>query len=288
MYNLAARKFAFVSTGPIGCCPQQRKNSSSADCNARTNSISSQYGNGVASLLAEMKSEVGDMSYSFFNSSSTLMEYIESPDAYGLKTYHILFWISRWSLVKKKLILCMVLAFTEVKAACCGIGDLNAVIACLPVSRLCHNRTGHIFWDLYHPTEAHSCCGNSAQWFTVFCLSNQCETARWYSLRWEWNLEVLRENCKIILIPVIIFFVFCRCWGNDTCHYNVNLFILIWGHNKTLTYSIRRSSFANGGNHGQWELLSPVSWHRRPKSKARQTVSQNNLISRQHFLLTCR
>ncbi|ONK74948.1 uncharacterized protein A4U43_C03F11750 [Asparagus officinalis] len=127
IYNLGARKIIFVGTGPIGCCPQQRENSTSGECSARTNSISAQYDSGVASLLHEMKSEFNDMNYSFFNSSSTLMEYIESPDAHG---------------------------FTDVKAACCGIGNLNALIACLPVSRLCEDRTSYVFWDLYHPTEA--------------------------------------------------------------------------------------------------------------------------------------
>ena len=44
--------------------------------------------------------------------------------------------------------------FVEVKAACCGLGDLNAKIACLPISSYCSNRKDHIFWDLFHPTEA--------------------------------------------------------------------------------------------------------------------------------------
>lgn len=44
--------------------------------------------------------------------------------------------------------------FTEVKAACCGLGKLKAKIACLPIANYCSNRKDHLFWDLYHPTEA--------------------------------------------------------------------------------------------------------------------------------------
>jgi len=44
--------------------------------------------------------------------------------------------------------------FANVKAACCGLGELNAQIPCLPISSICSNRKDHIFWDAFHPTEA--------------------------------------------------------------------------------------------------------------------------------------
>ena len=152
IYNFGARKFALVGTGPIGCCPQQRKGSSSADCNATTNSICVQYVNGVASLLEEMKSELRDMNYSLFNSSRALMEYIENPENYGMKTCYTILDFSLISYQKANDV-CTVIGFTEVKAACCGLGDLHAKVACFPVSSLCYNRSNHIFWDLFHPTE---------------------------------------------------------------------------------------------------------------------------------------
>lgn len=46
--------------------------------------------------------------------------------------------------------------FAEVKAACCGLGKLNAESFCLPISRYCSNRRDHVFWDKFHPTEATS------------------------------------------------------------------------------------------------------------------------------------
>lgn len=126
VYELGARKYSIMGTGPIGCCPQQRGNTISGECSAIANAVSVLYENRVALLLQRMKSELGNMSYSFFNSSSLLMEYIEKPDIFG---------------------------FSEVKEACCGIGP-SKIIGCLPISMLCYNRTSYIFWDPYHPTEA--------------------------------------------------------------------------------------------------------------------------------------
>ncbi|XP_072956771.1 GDSL esterase/lipase At5g55050-like [Typha angustifolia] len=127
MYNLGARKFVFLGSGPIGCCPSLRHQNKTGDCNSEANYISVLYNKGAASLLQEMKEQFGDMSYSFFDTSSAVLQYIQQPAKYG---------------------------FVEVKAACCGLGNLNAKIACTPVSSYCSNRKEHIFWDLYHPTEA--------------------------------------------------------------------------------------------------------------------------------------
>ncbi|KAF3974467.1 hypothetical protein CMV_002190 [Castanea mollissima] len=44
--------------------------------------------------------------------------------------------------------------FVAVKAACCGLGTLNAEIFCLPIAAYCSNKSDHLFFDLVHPTEA--------------------------------------------------------------------------------------------------------------------------------------
>ncbi|KAG6505802.1 hypothetical protein ZIOFF_038167 [Zingiber officinale] len=44
--------------------------------------------------------------------------------------------------------------FVEVKAECCGLGELRGKIACTPISSYCSKSSDHIFWDFYHPTEA--------------------------------------------------------------------------------------------------------------------------------------
>ena len=50
--------------------------------------------------------------------------------------------------------MCLISGFIEVKSACCGLGKLRADVPCMPIASYCKNRRDHIFWDLYHPTEA--------------------------------------------------------------------------------------------------------------------------------------
>ncbi|XP_010244496.1 PREDICTED: GDSL esterase/lipase At5g55050-like [Nelumbo nucifera] len=127
LYSLGARKLAVVGAGAIGCCPSQRNQNQTGECHEQANYWSLKYNQGFISLLQELKSELKDMNYSFFDTYTLLLNFIQKPAAYG---------------------------FTEVKAACCGLGNLNAKVACLPISSYCPNRRDHVFWDLYHPTEA--------------------------------------------------------------------------------------------------------------------------------------
>lgn len=127
MYNLGARKFAMVGVGAVGCCPSQRNKKSTEECSEEANYWSVKYNERLKSLLQELISELKGMSYSYFDTYSVMLNLIQKPAAYGFK---------------------------EVKAACCGLGNLNADFPCLPISTYCSNRKDHVFWDLYHPTEA--------------------------------------------------------------------------------------------------------------------------------------
>lgn len=126
IYNLGARKFVMVGTGAIGCSPSQRLQNSTGDCNVETNYWSLKYSEASYTLLQGMKSEFSDLNYAFLNIYKVVLDYIQNPTVYGFK---------------------------EVKAACCGLGRLKAEVPCLPIASYCSNRTDHLFWDLYHPTE---------------------------------------------------------------------------------------------------------------------------------------
>ncbi|CAN6282374.1 unnamed protein product [Urochloa humidicola] len=126
LYDLGARKLVFLGTGPVGCCPSLRELSATKDCSAIANDASVRYNTAAASLLSGMAVRHPDLSYALFDSSAALLQFINQPAKYG---------------------------FTEAKAACCGLGDMNAKIGCTPLSFYCSNRTNHIFWDFYHPTE---------------------------------------------------------------------------------------------------------------------------------------
>ncbi|KAK4752490.1 hypothetical protein SAY87_021288 [Trapa incisa] len=127
IYVHGARKFVVVGLPPIGCCPSQRIKNTTRGCREDSNTWSLFFNDALTSLLQELKSELGNMTYSYGHSYPIVKSFIENPSAHG---------------------------FREVKAACCGLGDLNAQIACLPVSQHCSNRGDHLFWDLFHPTEA--------------------------------------------------------------------------------------------------------------------------------------
>ncbi|WOG99750.1 hypothetical protein DCAR_0519105 [Daucus carota subsp. sativus] len=124
--DLGARKFIIVGIGAVGCTPSQRVQNKSEVCNEEVNFWATKYNDGLTSLLKAFKSEYMDINYSYFDAYSAFVDFIQNPSTYG---------------------------FTEVKAACCGLGQLKAKVACIPISTYCTNRNDHLFWDLYHPTQ---------------------------------------------------------------------------------------------------------------------------------------
>ncbi|XP_027332573.1 GDSL esterase/lipase At5g55050 [Abrus precatorius] len=126
LYDHGARKFEIAGVGALGCCPAFRVKNKT-ECVVEANYWSVKYNEGLQSMLKEWQSENGGIIYSYFDTYAAMNDLIRSPASYG---------------------------FTDVKDACCGLGELNARAPCLIVSNLCPNRQGHIFWDQYHPTEA--------------------------------------------------------------------------------------------------------------------------------------
>ncbi|GAB2258628.1 hypothetical protein Droror1_Dr00014788 [Drosera rotundifolia] len=126
IYDLGARKFEVVGVPPVSCCPSVRRREPSSECRAEENQCAAQYNQRLVSLLERFKSELIGFQYSYLGTYDLLLDYIQNPAIYG---------------------------FREVKAACCGLGELRAVIACLSISTYCRNRSDHVFWDFYHPTE---------------------------------------------------------------------------------------------------------------------------------------
>lgn len=127
IYDLGGRKFAMIGIGAVGCCPSQRDKNKTEACNEEANFWASKYNQGLQSVLQEYKTELKDFQYTYFDTYNVLLSLIQQPATYGFK---------------------------EVKAACCGLGNLKAKVACIPISSYCPNRSDHVFWDLYHPTEA--------------------------------------------------------------------------------------------------------------------------------------
>lgn len=127
IHSNGARKFAVVGVGAVGCCPAQRNQIKNGECNQEANYWSDKYNQGLKSMLQGLKSELKDFFYSYIDTYSVFTHLIQNPTTNG---------------------------FADVKAACCGLGNLRARVPCVPLSTYCANRSNHIFWDLYHPTEA--------------------------------------------------------------------------------------------------------------------------------------
>ncbi|KAI8006266.1 GDSL esterase/lipase [Camellia lanceoleosa] len=127
IHNFGARKYVITGIGAVGCCPSQRNQNKTEECNEEANYWTVKYNEGLKSMLQGLKSELKDIDYSILDIYGVFVRFIQTPSTFG---------------------------FNEVKSACCGLGNLRAQVPCLPISSYCSNRSDHIFWDLYHPTEA--------------------------------------------------------------------------------------------------------------------------------------
>ncbi|KAL9226115.1 hypothetical protein vseg_001965 [Gypsophila vaccaria] len=127
IYDLGARKFMMIGVASVGCSPAQRRKNKTEECNETANFWASKYNQGLLSVLQGYKSVLQGFQYSYFNTYDVLLNLVQQPATYG---------------------------FNESKAACCGLGILKARVACLPIATYCSNRSDHVFWDFYHPTEA--------------------------------------------------------------------------------------------------------------------------------------
>ncbi|KAM0063522.1 putative triacylglycerol lipase [Helianthus debilis subsp. tardiflorus] len=126
LYGLGARKLVVAGVPAVGCCPMQRRTNRTGECIVELNNMAIKYNDGLKMMLQELKSELPGMNYAYF-------------DYYGA-------WVSLFQNETY--------GFTEIKEACCGLGNLNADVPCIPIARFCPNRKNHFFWDRVHPTEA--------------------------------------------------------------------------------------------------------------------------------------
>ncbi|KAA8546148.1 hypothetical protein F0562_020958 [Nyssa sinensis] len=129
LFNLGARKFGIISIPPIGCCPSQRVFNATGGCLEDMNNFARAFHSALNTLLSNLSSELQGMKYSLGNAYEMTINIIENP---------------------------LPFKFKDVETACCGTGRLNAEGPCNSTANLCMNRQDHLFWDLYHPTQAAS------------------------------------------------------------------------------------------------------------------------------------
>ncbi|KAL6273814.1 hypothetical protein ACE6H2_024506 [Prunus campanulata] len=130
LYQLDARKFVIGNVGPLGCIPYQKTiNQLNPDeCVELPNKLARQYNGRLKDLLAELTDNLPGSTFVYANVYDLVTELITNYDKYG---------------------------FTTASRACCGNGGQYAgIVPCGPTSSLCKDRSMHVFWDPYHPSEA--------------------------------------------------------------------------------------------------------------------------------------
>ncbi|KAF8012446.1 hypothetical protein BT93_I0569 [Corymbia citriodora subsp. variegata] len=130
LYQLDARKFVLGNVGPIGCIPYQKtiNQLNSDQCVDLANQLARQYNGRLQDLLTELNENLPGATFVHADVYDLVMELITNHDKYG---------------------------FTTASTACCGNGGQFAgIVPCGPVSSLCSDRSKHVFWDPYHPSEA--------------------------------------------------------------------------------------------------------------------------------------
>ncbi|XP_008796209.2 GDSL esterase/lipase At2g23540-like [Phoenix dactylifera] len=130
LYSLDARKFVMANVGPIGCIPYQKtiNRIKEAQCVSLPNQLALQYNGRLRDLLAELNDNLPGAKFVLANVYDLVLDLLTNYESYG---------------------------FTTASIACCGNGGQFAgIIPCGPTSSMCEERSKHVFWDPYHPSEA--------------------------------------------------------------------------------------------------------------------------------------
>ncbi|PIA32905.1 hypothetical protein AQUCO_04300090v1, partial [Aquilegia coerulea] len=123
LYSLGARKFGIVSVPLIGCCPSQRIHNTTGGCMEDMNLYSHMFFVSIEDMLRQLSSELSGLKYSLGDAHEMVTDFMDNPLAFN---------------------------FTDITSACCG----NGTYTCSPNASLCVDRNQHLFWDLYHPSQA--------------------------------------------------------------------------------------------------------------------------------------
>ncbi|XP_010930550.2 GDSL esterase/lipase At1g71250 [Elaeis guineensis] len=129
LYSVGLRKFVLSGVGPLGCIPNQRASGlAPADqCIDQVNQMVSLFNGGLRSLVQQLNTNHPGAIFVYGNTYGALGDILNNPSTYG---------------------------FTVIERGCCGLGRFQGQITCLPFSVPCLNRSQHIFWDAFHPTQA--------------------------------------------------------------------------------------------------------------------------------------
>ncbi|KAL4368443.1 hypothetical protein GQ457_05G035570 [Hibiscus cannabinus] len=129
LYNLGARKFAMSNVPKVGCIPFDLDlHLCAEDCVSSINDLAKLYNSRLKSLLEDLTRSLPGSIFVYVDTYAITEDIIDNHRSYG---------------------------FENADRACCEvIGKHGGLIPCIPVSRVCPDRTKYAFWDPFHPTES--------------------------------------------------------------------------------------------------------------------------------------
>ncbi|KAJ8756091.1 hypothetical protein K2173_024638 [Erythroxylum novogranatense] len=130
IYDLGARKFAFMNLAIMGCLPAMRiyKPETNGSCYEEMSSKAKTHNQGLSRILFELSNYLNGFHYSLFNLAGTMKKIMNHPRKYGFK---------------------------DGKSACCGEGRFRGNYTCGQDRNfeLCQSPEDHMFWDSSHPSQ---------------------------------------------------------------------------------------------------------------------------------------
>ncbi|KAI4329625.1 hypothetical protein MLD38_027993 [Melastoma candidum] len=127
LHGLGARHLMVFGLGPMGCIPLQLVLSTTSGCQERTNKLALSFNRAVSKMVNDLGSQLPNASFTFGDAYDVVNDLISNPSKYG---------------------------FNNSDSPCCSWGKIRPALTCIPVSKLCKDRSKYVFWDEYHPTES--------------------------------------------------------------------------------------------------------------------------------------
>lgn len=101
--------------------------------------------------MDDLSKSLPNATFKFGDAYDAFQSLIDRPYLYGA-------YYASWNSLGKSLSIRIVTVlidagFNNSHAPCCTLGRIRPTLTCTPLSTLCKDRSEHVFWDEYHPTD---------------------------------------------------------------------------------------------------------------------------------------
>ncbi|KAH0456140.1 hypothetical protein IEQ34_014047 [Dendrobium chrysotoxum] len=128
LYQMGARKIAYVGLPPIGCLPSQRTLGGGPlrECVPIRNEAAMLYNSKINAEINRLSKIFKGTKLIYLDIYTIILDLVQRPSVYG---------------------------FEVSNKGCCGTGAIEVSVLCNPKLPTCPDDTKYVFWDSYHPTE---------------------------------------------------------------------------------------------------------------------------------------